>query len=560
MGQHFLHRVSGIGIVAATLLFVASLTPSMVPRGATAQGVLSGVCLGLGYALGIGLRGAWRYLQLPRLPRPRAMEHLPTLLGLVGLVAVVSAVWLARPWQDSVRQVMGLPPVDGPYSLRLLLVAFATFAVLLLIGRGLVLLARATARRARRVMPVRVANALAVAVVAVLVFFVANGVILRGLLHVADASFRQADALLPPEGQAPVSDRVTGGPGSLIAWEDLGRAGRDFITNGPSQADIAQMAGGQAQAPIRVYVGLPAGPDARSRARLALRELQRVGGFDRSILVVITPTGTGWVDPAAIDSLEYLQRGDVASVAAQYSYLSSPLSLLVEPELGEESARALFAEVYGYWRTLPKAHRPRLYLHGLSLGAMNSERSLDLFDVIEDPIDGALWSGPPFASRHWRAITRARNAGSPEWLPAFRDGRFVRFMNQHGGPVPPQAPWGRARVVYLQYASDAITFFSPHDAWRAPDWMEAPRGPDVSPQLRWYPLVSMSQFALDMMLADDAPMGYGHVFAPSHYVPAWRGVLGDDDWSGAELQHLQQQLDAKRREAIARRRNATGGG
>lgn len=39
------------------------------------------------------------------------------------------------------------------------------------------------------------------------------------------------------------------------------------------------------------------------------------------MLVIITPTGTGWVDPAAIDSLEYLQRGDVASVA-----ISTPTS------------------------------------------------------------------------------------------------------------------------------------------------------------------------------------------------------------------------------------------
>lgn len=74
--------------------------------------------------------------------------------------------------------------------------------------------------------------------------------------------------------------------------------------------------------------------------------------FDRSTLIVITPTGTGWIDPAAMDAVEYLCDGDVASVAVQYSYLNSPLSLLFQSEYGAAAARALLAEIYGYWTTL----------------------------------------------------------------------------------------------------------------------------------------------------------------------------------------------------------------
>jgi hypothetical protein len=125
----------------------------------------------------------------------------------------------------------------------------------------------------------------------------------------------------------------------------------------------------------------------------------RVGGFERSVHVVVTPTGTGWVDPAAIDSVEYLYDGALASVALQYSYLASWLYLLVDPGYSADVARALFKEIYGYWITLPKESRPRLYLHGISLGAMNSEQSTDLIEVIGDPFDGALWSGPPYSSR-----------------------------------------------------------------------------------------------------------------------------------------------------------------
>jgi uncharacterized membrane protein len=54
-----------------------------------------------------------------------------------------------------------------------------------------------------------------------------------------------------------------------------------------------------------------------------------------------------------------------------------------------------------------------------------------------------------------------------------------------------------------------------------PDWTALPRGPDVSPELRWYPVVTMLQLVLDMLMANGTPMGYGHVFAPAHYVDAW---------------------------------------
>jgi uncharacterized membrane protein len=287
----------------------------------------------------------------------------------------------------------------------------------------------------------------------------------------------------------------------------------------------------------------------QARAKLALDELKRQHGFDRSTLIIITPTGTGWIDPAAMDSVEYLHGGDVASVAMQYSYLNSPLSLLFQPDYGEAAAQALFAEINGYWTTLPRDKRPKLYLHGLSLGAMNSERSAELFETIGDPIAGALWSGPPFESRIWRSITANRNQGSPAWLPEFRDGRFVRFMNQNGAMVPGGAPWGPMRVVYLQYASDAIVLFSYRDAYQPPAWMKTPRGPDVSPDLQWYPIVTMLQIALDMAVATNTPMGYGHVYAPEHYVEAWLAVTDVRHWSPEALARLKDHLGSLARKA-----------
>jgi uncharacterized membrane protein len=98
------------------------------------------------------------------------------------------------------------------------------------------------------------------------------------------------------------------------------------------------------------------------------------------------------------------------------------------------------------------------------------------------------------------------------------------------------------RVVYLQYASDPVTFFEYRSFYREPDWMLPPRGPDVSPQLRWYPVVSLLQLALDMLMATTAPMGHGHVYAPAHYIDAWIEVTDVRDWSAEEITRLKQHL------------------
>ncbi|WP_202323688.1 alpha/beta hydrolase [Mesorhizobium sp. 113-3-9] len=537
----FLRSLSAGGVVLGTLFFVASLTPTLVPRTYVTQGILSGACFAAGYGIGVAWRWLWQYMQLPE-PNGRVQRWLKIASALVCTVIALSFLWRTTEWQNSIRGLMGLEPVTSAHPFEVCVIAVITFVALIVLARLFKAVLRITSNAVGRFVPPRISQVIGFTVSALLFWTIANGLLIRTALHLLDSSFAAFDALIEPDRVRPTSPLKTGSAASLVAWEKLGRAGREFVATGPSAAEIQAFTQGPALEPIRVYVGLGASDTVEQRAKLALDELIRVGGFDRSVLIVITPTGTGWVDPSAMDAVEYLHNGDVASVALQYSYLSSPLSLLVQPGYGAEASRALFAAVYGYWTTLPKDHRPKLYLHGLSLGAMNSERSAELFEILGDPIQGALWSGPPFESRIWRRATDARTPGSPAWLPQFGDGSVVRFMNQHGGTVAPGTRWGPMRIVYLQYASDAITFFDYRDLYRRPDWMSAPRGPDVSPQLRWYPVVTMLQLALDMGMATSTPMGYGHVYAPEHYVDAWFAVTDPKGWTADRIEQLKRHL------------------
>ncbi len=533
--------LSGFGLLLGTLFFCAALMPSLLPRSTLSQGVLAGAALAAGYGVGVFFRWLWHYLGLTD---PPERLRVPVNIVIAIICAALAVYFLSQVtgWQNSVRLLMGMPPVASGHLLEVALTAMATFLILLILARVYGFLSRFISRHADRFLPRRIANVLGVLLALALFWSLATDVLVTQALRALDASFAQYDALIEPESAQPESVLKSGSEDSLLRWDELGRTGREFIASGPTAAEIAAVSGRPAQEPIRVYVGLRAAEAPAERARLALRELIRTGAFERSVLVLVMPTGTGWIDPAAMNTVEYLHHGDIASVALQYSYLNSPLSLLVEAEYGADVARALFAEVYRYWSALSADQRPRLYLHGLSLGALHSQRSWELHELLGDPFQGALWSGPPFKSELWRRITDDREPQSPEWRPQFRDGRFVRFMNQYGTPEPPDAPWGPMRLLFLQYASDPITFFDYRYAWRRPDWLSAPRGPDVAPTLHWFPLVTMLQLAVDMAVTTPTPPGFGHVYAPSDYVDAWRVVTDPDGWHAQALERLKAHL------------------
>ncbi|MGR3344765.1 MAG: alpha/beta-hydrolase family protein [Paracoccaceae bacterium] len=280
--------------------------------------------------------------------------------------------------------------------------------------------------------------------------------------------------------------------------------------------------------PVRVYAGYNTKETFEDRADIAVQELIRSGGFDRSVLIVATATGTGWLDPAAIEPVAYLHGGDLSIISMQYSYLPSWLTLMIDPNRSRRAAAALFNAVYAHWKTLAPNQRPRLYLFGLSLGALGSEASSDLLTLLADPIQGAFWVGPPFASTSWTKLTAARNPGSPQWSPEYGDGSVVRFMTQKEISLPTDIKWGPLRIVYLQHGSDPMTFFSPYLAFHSPDWLGASRAPDISPYFQWYPVVSFVNVGFDIPMATTVPPGYGHTFTPDKYIDGWIAVTDPD--------------------------------
>jgi uncharacterized membrane protein len=525
------------GLCFALLFTCLSFTPSLLPRSGLVQGLVCGINAAIGYGLGVFAAAAWRAVADRHARTPRSTSW--ALLAVAAAVALPVAIVLGRYWQDRIRDLMGMAQDPALSALLVLPVAAVLpFVALVAAARGLRWLYRHLDRRLRRWIGPRAADVLTGGVIVVGTVLVVNGVVVDGAVRLADHVFSLQNENTEPGVTAPDSALRSGGPGSLIRWDSLGRYGRSYVAGGPSATRIAAVSGGTAQTPVRTYAGLDSAPDVEVRARLAVDDLERAGGFSRSVLVVATTTGSGWIDPASPDALEYLTGGDAATVTMQYSYLPSWLSYLVDQDRARDAGRELFDAVYARWSDLPADARPRLFISGESLGSFGAEAAFSGEFDLRNRTSGALLAGPPNFNVLYRGFVDDRDPGSTEVSPIFRDGRTVRFSTDPDVPVPPAGePWNGSRVLYMQHPSDPVVWWNTDLILARPDWLEEPRGRDVVSAVRWIPFVTFWQVTFDLPFALDVPAGHGHSYS-REYVDGWMTVLQLDGSDTARTERL----------------------
>ena len=540
MRRHLPYTLPGLWF--ALLFTCLSFTPSLLPRSGLVQGLVCGINAAIGYGLGVFAAAAWRAVA-DRDARPARQTSWP-LLAVAAAVALPVALVLGRYWQERIRDLMGIAS-DPPVSSLLLLpiAAVVPFVALVAAARGLRWLYRHLDRRLRRWIGPRAADVLTGAVIVIGTVMVVNGVVVDGAVRVADRAFSLQNEDTEPGVTAPTTGFRSGGPGSLVSWDSLGRYGRSFVARGPTATQIASLRGGAAIPPVRAYAGLDSAASVEERARLAVDDLQRAGGFSRSVLVIATTTGSGWIDPASPEALEYLTGGDVATVTMQYSYLPSWLSYLVDQDRARDAGRELFDAVYARWSDLPSDARPRLFVSGESLGSFGAEAAFSGEFDLRNRTSGALLAGPPNFNVLYRSFVDERDAGSTEVDPVYRAGRTVRFSTDADVPPPPAGePWTGAHVLYMQHPSDPVVWWNTDLIFTRPDWLEEPRGRDVVDAVRWIPFVTFWQVTFDLPFALDVPAGHGHSYS-REYVDGWLAVLGPDDagageWDAARTEQL----------------------
>lgn len=536
---------SGPGLATAAFFFAISLQPSLLPRAGYVQGVVSGITLMIGYGIGCAGQALWDYLQIPK-PTGRARTIVIAVVSAFLAWAVLSSVWRQVGWQNETRELFGMAPASPTAWPVIIAVAALVSVLILIVSRSLRRLFGFAGTWLGRHLPPRLAVVLGSVALLLLIWGLVTGVLVNAFFGVANVMFSGRDTATTPGIEAPIAAERSGGPDSTVAWDQLGRQGRSFVATGPTVAQINAFSGGGAQTPIRAYVGLKSADSVQARAELLLAELKRTGAFDREALVIATTTGTGFLDPNGVDPVEYIFNGDIAIAGVQYSYLPSWISLLADQDTVKQTSHVVFDTVHDYWSTLPEKSRPQLYLYGLSLGSFGVESVLSSINTLNEPIDGAFMSGPPFVNGLHDQLEAARQPGTAPWLPVVDDGRTVRFLSEQGGSELLEGSWGPTRLVYLQHGSDPVVFFSPSLALNPPDWLlEGQRSPDVSPAMGWFPLVTFWQVALDLPGAGNVPYGYGHMYSQEANLQGWIDVTDPEGWTPAKSAALLEALQSQ---------------
>lgn len=538
--------LSFLGVIAALAMYAVSVAPSLMARSWAWHAVASGVLVACGYVAGVVVQNVGaRVIRVTGLTI-RASE--PVELGFrIGVATLFAAWWLYAVIQSYRRarvaaKLVNMPGENlGEYVLGTLGAVAVAWCLISLVA-ALVGVGHAMIAMLAVYMPRPVAVLAGVAILCVVMFFLTSNVILRGGIgffrhHAEQMNMRTARGIYPP-----VVPERSASPDSPVTWESVGGQGRVFLGRGPSRLDIAQVSGGEAKEPIRVYAGMPtAGAGIEQAASTVVEELRRTGAFDRAVILLAASTGSGWVDEWQVQPLEFLTRGDCATASLQYSYVPSALNWLTGLEPAQVASAALFRAVRAELDAMDEAHRPALFVCGESLGAFASQSVFASACEALKQVDGALWVGTPAFTPMHAALTAARHRGSPEVAPVVDNARRVRFVNEpsdlrtdlYGREL---GAWGFPRLVYAQHPSDPVVWWNNKLIWTQPDWLRERAGRDVSRDVEFTRFVTFIQVLADLPVAGTAPGGHGHTYH-EELIPLWRAILGFDRLAGEEPTH-----------------------
>jgi uncharacterized membrane protein len=303
----------------------------------------------------------------------------------------------------------------------------------------------------------------------------------------------------PAHATPPRVPEITAGPGSHIGWSEQSRESRRWLTMALSPAAIEEVMGEPATQPIRLYAALGAAESIEERAALLLAEIDRTDALRRPVFVLFSPTGSGYVNYVASETIELLTKGACASAAIQYSVLPSALSL-TRVGYGADQTRIVYNGIVARLLAMPEHARPRFYLVGESLGADVSQepfsgQGIDAVDGIG--LDAALWLGTP-AGSEWRGqLWSDRPLGQPPGV-----GPGGAYLPRSIGDWVDLRPQERDRVRYLflQNGNDPIPKMNVPLLWRRPAWLgpDDERPPGAPRRTWWLPVTTFFTTFVDL--------------------------------------------------------------
>lgn len=530
------------GILGAEVAAWSAISPSLLPHPWWVTTANVAISQAAGHTVGVGVSNLiaaiasarnWTY---PRALRRKTAVPVQIAMGTMTVASYLSAALRRSEHERLVEDPTRLGPLQTLAGIGL---GSIGYGALLLAGEGIQVTADRFNNELRRWMPPAASWPLAILGLSALGAVLTDKVVVRQILN---AAYRNADELnreFLPGATKPREPERSGSPDSLERWKYLGRQGRAVVAGGPRKTDLEEVLGVEAKEPIRVFIGLK-DRSPEEQALLALQEMDRTDAWSRKAIAVLSSAGTGWINDFHTSGFEFLNRGDCAIVAQQYSFMPSAYSYASDRSVPVRSSRVLINAIRERLAELPEDKRPRLYVGGESLGAYGVADSFDSVDSLLGSIDGGVFTGTPgFTARHVQ-LTKNRDHGSPERLPVVDGGRHVRFtahpdhLEHTFDGSEYEQEWQFPRAVFAQHASDPVVWW---DWWlfiRKPDWLREPgsrgvKAPeaqhvDVLQNMRWVPFITGWQVGVDQLTSQQQPGGHGHQYH-NETVAYWNAVL-----------------------------------
>lgn len=296
------------------------------------------------------------------------------------------------------------------------------------------------------------------------------GLIVGGMYYMLQKTYnnieQSAEDVEAGFSKKPTSKSVSGGAGSLVPWKTLSIQGRRHVATALTSTQIKSVMGEPATQPIRIFVGLDSAPTEEERVELALAELERTKAYEKERILVVAPTGTGYVNYVMSEALEYQTRGNVASVTLQYSKRPSPMSLDRVGE-GHMQYRMLLNGINKRIQKMPAKKRPKIILFGESLGAWTSQDAFmhtgtDGLKALN--IDRALWIGTPKGSKWKEQVLSGKMLNTDQE----HIGAFDNFEELDALSVAEQKA---LRYVMVTHYNDPIAQFGLEMLVKEPEWV-----------------------------------------------------------------------------------------
>lgn len=523
--------------------YAASFTASLLPRPWHFQGLVSGIG-----ALGGFQMGKWTSYILNSLDKragigTRVSPKVKMVAGVAGgvtaAVGLIGVPVLSIRWQ---RKAAKKAKVSGPglsWAFGSAGAAAAAFGILYVQWRATMaaidfISKYLPQRHAWRMLSRLIATAVTLSTIMVIM----ERVIMRAVLSVAKTASAAVDLRTPEALIQPQTPLRSGSPYSLEPWDELGLQGKRFVCASTTAEKIEAAMGGPAKEPIRAYASLN-GRSLDEAVDAVLAEVDRMDGWSRANLLLVTTTGRGNVNEWAASAFEYLTRGDCALIAMQYSGLPSAVTTLTSKSSPVEASKLLFEAVEKRLADIPNP--PKVYLNGESLGAFGS---CGIFDGYEDLLaraDGGLWLGCPDFTPLAKGFIEARDSGSDVVVPVYDGGRHVRFAAK-SADLQMSNEWESPRFCFLQNDTDPVVYWNSRLLYEKPSWLAKPRPGSAMADMTWMPFITFWQVAADMTSCRSVGPGYGHKYYAHQVVPAWVGILGLDEH--ADYRPLYETLNA----------------